>query len=210
MTSTAAVLDLYQAHRRVELVEVPELLMVSVDGEGDPGGAAFADALRTLYGVTYPAHFLCRRRFGTAPRVMPLEALWWVAGGAATDTFTRVATREAGVEDVDRSLWRWRAFIVQPEPIDEGLLALAIAAMARRSATTPPPVTVRRWREGRCAQLLHLGPYDAEAATIDALHDGIAALGYRPRGRHHEIYLGDPHRSAPERLRTILRHPVAG
>ena len=65
-----------------------------------------------------------------------------------------------------------------------------------------------RWAEGRCAQLLHIGPYAAEAPSIASLHEAIAEAGYRPRGRHHEIYLGDPRRSAPEKLRTIIRHPV--
>jgi hypothetical protein len=206
---TAALPDRYRARRdRVGLVDVPELLLASVDGEGDPGGPAFAAAIRALYGVSYTAHFLLKRRSGEAPRVLPLEGLWWVDDHAASDTFTRVATGEASIDDVDRALWCWRAFIVQPEPLDEDLLAQAVAEAARKATDAPPAVEVSRWCEGLSAQLLHVGPYAAEAPSIIALHDGIAALGYRPRGRHHEIYLGDPRRSAPEKLRTVLRHPV--
>jgi hypothetical protein len=208
MTSTSALPDLYRARQgRVDVVDVPEQLVVAVDGRGDPGGPEFAAAVQALYAVSYPAHFLVKKRLGEAPRVMPLEALWWVEDGAALDTFTRVATGEASVDDVDRSLWRWRAFIAQPAPIDEEVLAAAVDT-AEQKDPAAPRVTVERWREGRCAQLLHVGPYAAEAPSIVALHAGLAAQGYRPRGRHHEIYLGDPRRSAPEKLRTILRHPV--
>lgn len=208
MATAASVLDLYRGRKgRVDLVDVPELLLVAVDGQGDPGGPDFAVAIQALYGVSYPAHFLIRKRHGQAPRVMPLEALWWVEDDDARDTFTRVATGEANVEDTDRSLWRWRAFMVQPDPLDEIVLEEAIAEATRKDPTRSA-VTVERWREGLCAQTMHVGPYAAEAPSIVALHRGIAELGYRPRGRHHEIYLGDPRRSAPERLRTILRHPV--
>lgn len=207
--TTTAVPDLYRARRgKVEIVDVPDLLLASVDGEGDPNGPAFADAVRALYGVSYTAHFLLKKRAGAAPRVLPLEGLWWVDDHAAVDTFTRVATGEADVDDVDRGLWRWRAFMVQPAPLDDDLLAEAVDASARKATGPLPVVQVSHWCEGLSAQLLHVGPYAAEAPSIVALHEGIAALGYRPRGRHHEIYLGDPRRSAPEKLRTLLRHPV--
>jgi hypothetical protein len=208
MTTASSVLDLYRAHKgRVDVVDVPEILIAAVDGQGDPDGPEFAAAIQALYGVSYPAHFLAMKRLGEAPRVMPLEALWWVEDDAATDTFTQVATGEASVDDVDRSLWRWRAFIVQPAPLDEDVLAAAVDTAAQKNPAGPP-VIVERWHEGLSAQILHVGPYAAEAPSIVALHDGLTALGYRARGRHHEIYLGDPRRSAPEKLRTILRHPV--
>jgi hypothetical protein len=208
MATAPSVLDLYRARAgTVSLVDVPELLVASVDGQGDPGGPEFAAAIQALYGVSYPAHFLAKKRHGQVPRVMPLEALWWVDDDDARDTFTRVAVGEASVDEVDRSLWRWRALIVQPTPIDETVLEAAIAEALRKNPASPP-VRMERWREGLSAQILHIGPYAAEAPSIVALHEGIAELGYRPRGRHHEIYVGDPRRSAPERLRTILRHPV--
>jgi hypothetical protein len=109
----------------------------------------------------------------------------------------------------DRDRWRWQAMIMQPEPIDAGMVA---AALAQARAKKPSPELERlhyqRWAEGRCAQLLHVGPYAREGPSIVRLHQAIAAARYRPRGRHHEIYLGDPRRSAPDKLRTILRHPV--
>jgi len=207
-TSTLSLMELYRARAtRVDLVDVPELLVVAVDGAGSPEGPAFAEAIQTLYPVSYGAHFLLKKRTGTAPRVMPLEALWWVDDQAAQDTFTLVATGQASVDDVDRALWRWRALIVQPEPVDEALLAEAVEG-ARVKAPAIDRLYIERWHEGLAAQVLHVGPYAAEAPTIVRLHDAIAGLGYQARGRHHEIYLGDPRRSAPEKLRTIIRHPV--
>ena len=98
---------------------------------------------------------------------------------------------------------------MQPDPIDAELIAAATAeAAGKKDLPGLARLEYIRWAEGRCAQLLHIGPYAAEAPSIAALHEAIAEAGYRPRGRHHEIYLGDPRRSAPEKLRTIIRHPV--
>jgi hypothetical protein len=134
--------------------------------------------------------------------------LWWVADGADQDTFTAIAIGAASTDNIDRQLWRWRALIVQPEPLDEAILNKAIEGVRGKAPAALGRLRVERWHEGLCAQLLHVGPYAAEAPSIIRLHKGIADVGYRPRGRHHEIYLGDPRRSAPDQLRTILRHPV--
>lgn len=97
---------------------------------------------------------------------------------------------------------------MQPGPIDQLTVDLAVERARAKGVPDLGLLRYERWQEGRCAQLLHVGPYDAEAPTIATLHQAISSLGSRPRGRHHEIYLGDPRRSAPERLRTILRKPV--
>ena len=98
--------------------------------------------------------------------------------------------------------------IMQPEPIDAGVVTNALEQARAKGLAALGRVALLEWEEGRCAQLLHVGPYTDEAPSLRALHAGIAGAGLRPRGRHHEIYLGDPRRSAPERLRTILRQPV--
>jgi hypothetical protein len=193
----------------VSFVDVPEFGFVTVAGRGAPGGAEFTDALQALYTVSYGAHFLVKKEQGHAPRVMPLEALWWVDDPDQQDIVAAVASGQATMADTDRDLWRWQAMIMQPAPIDADVVGRALAQALRNK---PAPGLARlvylRWAEGRCAQLLHIGPYAAEGPAIVRLHDSMAAAGYRPRGRHHEIYLGDPRRSAPEKLRTILRHPV--
>jgi hypothetical protein len=196
VTITAFAYDrLYKPQRdTVELVDVPELGFLRIDGQGAPDGPEFAAAVQDLYSVSYAAHHLAKQVYGEAPRVMPLEALWWHGTG------------QAWAPDADRRDWSWSAMIMQPDPVDADLVAQAMAGGPNPGA--PDRIALVRWAEGRCAQLLHIGPYAAEGLSIRRLHRAIAAYGLRPRGRHHEIYLGDPRRSAPAHLRTLLRQPV--
>jgi hypothetical protein len=193
----------------VDIVDVPEFGFAVVTGGGAPGGPEFTQALQALYSVSYTAHFLVKKHYGEAPRVMPLEALWWMDDLVQQDIVMAVALGQATMTDTDRDRWRWQAMIMQPAPIDGEVIAAALA-QAREKKPSPglDQLTYQRWAEGRCAQLMHVGPYADEGPSLVRLHGAITAAGYRPRGRHHEIYLGDPRRSAPERLRTILRHPV--
>jgi hypothetical protein len=201
---------LYVARRgTVEFVDVPELGFVAVDGEGPPGGDAFRNAIQALYSVSYGAHFALKKSSGAAPRVMPLEALWWVEGAAAQATMRRIAAGEASMVDSDRDQWRWRAMIVQLPPIGPALTEQAITdARTKKGIAALDVLHYMRWAEGPSAQIMHVGPYASEQTTLVALHQAIADSGMRPRGRHHEIYLGDPRTSAPAKLRTILRQPV--
>ena len=193
----------------VDIVDVPEFGFVAVTGTGEPGGAEFTEAVQALYSVSYGAHFRLKKLTGEAPRVMPLEGLWWVDDPAQQNIVAAVARGEVTMADSDRGSWRWQALIMQPDPIDAELIAAATAeAAGKKELPGLARLEYTRWAEGRCAQLLHIGPYAAEAPSIAALHEAIAEAGYRPRGRHHEIYLGDPRRSAPDKLRTIIRHPV--
>jgi hypothetical protein len=194
---------------RVDVVDVPELGFVVVTGSGDPNGPEFQEATQALYSVSYGAHFLVKKETGSAPKVLPLEGLWWVDDPAQQQLLARVVTGEAAMGDTDRSSWRWQAMIQQPDEIGPETVQRAIArAREKKPSAALNRLTYLRWTEGSAAQILHVGPYSAEGPTLRALHDGIDAAGLRPRGRHHEIYLGDPRRSAPEKLRTILRQPV--
>ncbi|KRE52530.1 GyrI-like domain-containing protein [Phycicoccus sp. Soil748] len=200
---------LYKPRRgRVELVDVPELSYLVVPGQGAPEGFDFAAAIQALYAVSWGAHFLSRKAFGEAPAVMPLEALWWVEGERQQGIVEEVARGGATMADTDRGEWRWEAMIVQGDPIDAVVVAEAVAQARGKNLTALDRIELRTWTEGRCAQLLHVGPYAEEAPSLARLHTAIADGGLRPRGRHHEIYLGDPRRAAPQRLRTILRQPV--
>jgi hypothetical protein len=193
----------------VDLIDVPEFGFAVVTGTGAPGGGEFTDALQALYAISYGAHFLARKQYGEAPGVMPLEALWWVDDPDQQDILAAVARGQASMADTDRDRWRWQAMIMQPDPIDGGLVEAALTrARDNKASAALERLRYIRWAEGRCAQLLHVGPYAAEGPSIARLHQAITAAGGRPRGRHHEIYLGDPRRSAPEKLRTILRQPV--
>jgi hypothetical protein len=200
---------LYAGRRgRVDFVDVPELGYAAVDGTGAPDGPAFAHAIGALYAVSYGAHFALKKTGAEAPRVMPLETLWWVEGADAQRTMELIGAGEAEMAASDRSSWRWRALIVQLDPLDEDAIQEAIAAATAKGDAAVGEVRHLRWAEGRCAQVLHVGPYAAEQPTIVALHSAIAGHGDEPIGRHHEIYLGDPLRSAPDKLRTLIRQPV--
>ncbi|HEU5161020.1 MAG TPA: GyrI-like domain-containing protein [Streptosporangiaceae bacterium] len=211
MTNTA--IDLGALHKvrkgSVDFVDIPELGFLTVEGSGRPGGAAFTSAVQALYTVSYGARFLLKKERGAAPPTMPLEAQWWVDDPEQRDVLAAVALGSATMTDTDQARWRWRAMIVQPDPVDVDVIAAAIDRARAKTLPALRDLRYERWAEGRCAQLLHVGPYSAESPSIVRLHEAIAAAGYRPRGRHHEIYLSDPRRCAPGKLRTILRHPVA-
>lgn len=201
---------LYSAPRHPIVVEVPELPLVAIDGSGGPEGEEFQAAVRALYSVTYGIHFALTRRDGTAPHVRPLEALWWSEDPAQFDTVMGIRGGTVnGFAEADRASWSWTAMITQPDAIDLDLVE-RVTAEAGRTRALPALRWLRfsRWCEGSCVQVMHVGPYSEEPATVALMHEFIAERALRPVGRHHEIYLGDPRRCAPERLRTILRQPV--
>lgn len=210
MTRTASSVEsLYKARKGVvDIVHVPKMGYVVVGGAGAPEGPAFAAAMKALYTVSYGSHFVAKKRYGEAPRVMPLEALWWLDDPSQQDIVTAVALGTADMSDTDRDQWRWQAMIMQPAPIGEEIVRQAVSQAMKSSLEALDRLYFLLWEEGLCAQTLHVGPYAEERPTIVRLHEAIREAGYRPRGRHHEIYLGDPRRSAPEKLRTLLRHPV--
>ena len=191
--------ELYLPGRTPSLVEVPEMTFLMVDGQGDPNTtAAFGEAINALYAVAYGVKFAVRRMSsgGIDFGVMPLEALWWSADAPT-------------LRLDDKSEWHWTAMIMQPAPVTAAIVKDACAEAARKRPT-PGLALLRhqRFAEGTAAQVLHIGPYGEEGPTIRALHEFIAASGYTPSGKHHEIYLGDPRRCAAEKLRTIIRQPV--
>jgi hypothetical protein len=178
------------------LVEVPDLTYLMTDGEGDPNGnPAFEAALGLLYGLSYAVRFRLKKE-GLDSKVMPLEGLFCAEDPAA---FT---------ED-RRGEWKWTLMILQPA--EAGLPMFDEAAVALRKKKKLPALPA--WRletlsEGLCAQVLHKGPYAAEGPTVAALHGFLRERGYGFGGRHHEVYLSDPNRAAPERMRTVIRQPL--
>jgi hypothetical protein len=211
MTSTSIdPATLYHVRKgHVDIVDVPDFGWFAVEGVGAPEGDDFAAAIQALYGASYTVHFILKKERGEAPGVGPLEALWWIDDPAQQRLFAAVAAGTATAADTDRDRWHWRAMICQPAAVDADLAQRAIArTRAKRPSAALDRLRFVRWAEGRCAQVLHIGPYSEEAPSITRLHSGIAAAGFRPRGYHHEIYLSDPRRAAPEKLLTILRQPI--
>jgi len=206
MTTRATKLDLrrelkalYAPPSTPVMVEVPELTFVMVDGQGDPNTAeAYRDAVAALYAVSYALKFALKRApDGLDYAVMPLEGLWWADDMAEFDV-----ERKAD--------WRWTMMIAQPEAVTPDRFAHARAEVARKkNLPALERLRLERFAEGRAAQVLRRGPYSAEGPTIAALHAFIRERGDALDGKHHEIYLGDPRRTAPERLKTVIRQPVA-
>lgn len=187
----------YTATAEPGLVKVPERAYLMIDGHGDPNSApAYADALNALYPLSYGLRQAVKEASGIAYKVMPLEGLWWV------DDLSRLNFD-------DKSDWRWTMMISQPDEVTDELAAAVLPAVtAAKGLTAGSRVRRERFGDGTAAQVLHRGPYAQEAPTIARLHRFIADNGWTLRGRHHEIYLSDPRRTAPERLRTILRQPI--
>lgn len=186
-------------HGEFEVVTVPPMRYLMIDGHGDPNVAAeYEDSLATLYPMAYALKFLSKKELERDYVVPPLEALWWADDMAAFTTAR------------DTSQWDWTVLSLVPEWIEDAHVEAARAAVARKGASRLDALRVETLDEGLCVQTLHLGPYDAEGPVLERMHDEvIAARGLVRTGRHHEIYLSDPRRAAPERLRTILRQPVA-
>ena len=192
-------LDAYKAKAgEFRILQVPQQQYLMLDGAGDPNTEAFARAIETLYPVAYKLKFASKRQLGRDFVVMPLEGLWW-----ADDMAAFTARR-------DKSRWSWTLMILQPEWIDDALFADAVAQVGAKNAPARfGEVRLETLDEGDCVQTLHLGSFDDETETLARLHDEfIPANGLRMTGRHHEIYLSDFRKTAPEKLRTILRQPV--
>jgi hypothetical protein len=198
--------DVKRAHRELyapsarefTLVDVPPMRYLAVDGHGDPNSAAeYADAVEALYAVSYTVKFRSKRELGRDFVVAPLEGLW------RADDPSVFVTREKGA-------WDWTMLIAQPDWIDDAFVADAVAAArAKRDRPALDRVRLIELHEGPSVQILHLGPYDDEGPTLARMHDEwMPQHGLTFGGDHHEIYLGDPRRTAPEKLRTILRQPV--
>ncbi len=194
--------DLYNpSAKQVVTVDVPALNFLMVDGAGNPNTApAYADALQALYGVSYTLKFMLKKRgVGEEYTVMPLEGLWW--------------TDDMGQFRADaKDEWRWTSMILQPAFISAEHVAEAAEELRRKKGAEAPAalglLRLEIYHEGLAAQIMHIGPYAAEAPTIQRIHAYIHEQGYALAGKHHEIYLGDPRRTAPEKLKTIIRQPM--
>ena len=182
----------YTAKRKPELIDVPEGRFLAILGKGDPNGREYQEATQALYGLSYTLKFDQKAK-GRDYTVMHLEGLWWVEGGVFDLN-----------DPAPREQWRWKSMIRQPSIIAEEMRP----KVREKSGPKVDEVKLESFHEGRSAQVLHVGPYSQEGPTIQLLHGFIEQSGYRPRGDHHEIYLGDPRRTKPENLKTILRHPV--
>jgi hypothetical protein len=190
---------LYQPSAKdVSVVDVPDMNFLMVDGQGDPTTSReYQEALEALYTVAYQLKFTIKGRDPELDYIIPPpEGLWWA--------------RDMGAFSMDdRDAWQWTAMIMQPDQVTEALFDEAVKEVKRKKDLPGlGKLRLERYHEGRAVQNLHLGPYSAEGPTIEKLHAFARENGYQLRGKHHEIYLSDPRRTAPEKIRTVIRQPV--
>jgi len=188
----------YIPPREFVIVDVPDMQFVMVDGHGDPNTAQeYKDAIESLYAVAYKMKFISKKTLERDYTVPPLEGLWW-----AEDMATFL-TRE-------KSQWDWTMMIMTPEWISVEIFAEAVKQV--RQAKDPASldqVRLERYQEGLSVQIMHIGSYDDEGPVLAQMHsDFIPDSGLIENGKHHEIYLSDPRRVVPEKMKTVLRQPV--
>ncbi|MDP4198789.1 MAG: GyrI-like domain-containing protein [Bacteroidota bacterium] len=191
--------ELFSASSKTpKVVTVPKMQYLMIDGKGDPNKSKeFQDAVQALYGLAYTMKF-DRKKQGKESdyKIAPLEGLWW-------------SENMSDFSNNNRTKWQWTLMLEQPDSITKTEVAKAAKEVEeKKHLDTVSNVRLEKWSEGECAQIMHIGPYSSEAPTIEKLHDFIRDQGADISGKHHEIYLGDPRRSAPEKLKTILRQPL--
>jgi hypothetical protein len=197
---------LYAPTEKPFIVDVPEMTFIMVDGKGDPNtGAEYKAALEVLYGLSYGVKM--SKMGGARPEgyfdfvVPPLEGLWYSAGGGL---ITDIA---------DKDRFCWTSMIRQPDFVTPELFEnIKTAAAKKKAGLNFSAARLQKFSEGLCAQILHIGSYDDEPRSTAVLEQFIAASGYSAdftdKRRHHEIYLSDPRKAAPEKLKTIIRYPI--
>jgi hypothetical protein len=185
--------------KEISFVNVPQMNFVMIDGSGDPNKAKeYQEAIEALYSISYTIKFTIKKEQEIDYGVMPLESLWWA------DDMSLFTT--------NKDIWKWTAMIMQPEYVTRAVFDIALREVEKKKRL--PALSKARFQsfhEGRSAQIMYFGPYSAEGSTIAMIHKFIKEHGYAFDGllqKHHEIYLSDPRRTAPDKLKTIIRQPV--
>ena len=192
--------QLYSASaKKAEIIDVPPMNFLMVDGEGNPNTSErFQQGVETLFRLSYTLKFMIKKGdlqidYG----VLPLEGLWW------TDDMAEFSVEKKGD-------WKWTALIMQPELVSDNLVNEAREQVRVKKKTDfVDEIRFESYNEGRAAQILHIGPFEDEGPTIEKLHQFIEDWGHSLGGKHHEIYLSDIRRAAPEKWRTIIRQPIS-
>ena len=182
---------------KMEIVDVPEMSFLMIDGHGDPNTSQdYQDTINALYTMAYTLKF-ASKAMGRDFAVMPLEGLWWMEDMSAFS-----------LENKDR--WDWTMMIVQPDWVTSVMVETAREEAARKKDPSAlPRIRFESYHEGLSVQTMYVGPYADEHDTIMELHAFAEEEGYVLSGKHHEVYLSDPRRTAPDKLRTVIRQPVA-
>jgi len=185
--------------KKFAVVDVPPMQFLMIDGHGDPNTAQeYQEAVEALYGVSYKLKFMSKKELGKDYVVPPLEGLWWAEN------------MESFASQRDKSRWDWTMMIMQPEWITPEMVETAAQEVEKKKGLPGlNKLRLETYHEGLCVQIMHTGSYDDEGPILAELHNEfIPNNGYKEAGKHHEIYLSDPRKVAPEKLKTVLRQPV--
>lgn len=181
--------------KQVTIIDVPDMNFLMVDGQGAPASPQYQEAIEALYAVAYALKFNIKKAQGIDYGVMPLEGLWWA------DDMTKFLE--------DKNKWRWDMMIMQPKYVTKELFKEAVEQVREKKAPTAlDKVRFECYHEGKAAQIMHVGPFSAEGPNVEKIHAAIKAAGHELSGKHHEIYLSDARKAAPEKWKTILRQPM--
>ena len=184
--------------KEASLVDIPAANWLMMDGQGDPNtDQSYKDAIEVLFSVSYAAKFMVKKSaLAIDYGVMPLESLWW------TDDISTFAV-------ANKKDWNWTAMVLQPSFVSRETLRAAIEQVKmKKKLAALAALRLETFAEGRCAQILHIGPFSEEGPTVARLHQFIADTGNTPCGKHHEIYLSDIRKAAPDNWKTIIRQPI--
>lgn len=184
--------------KEVTFVGIPSFNFLMIDGEGDPNtSVAFQESVKALYSIAYAVKFACKSGKNTYDFVVPpLEGLWWC------DNMEEFSINE-------KNKWKWTLMIMLPDYVTEEIFTAAKQKVIdKKEAKLAESVRFEFFDEGASAQIMHIGPYSAEGPTVESLHKVILSSGYVFAGKHHEIYLSDTRKTAPEKLKTIIRMPI--
>ena len=183
--------------KEVSIVKVPKMNFLMIDGIGDPNTSkAYSDSIETLYSVSYSIKFILKKEKEIDYVVMPLEGLWWA------EDMGQFSTK-------NKDKWKWTSMIMQPDFVDKKVFEMAFEQVKiKKNLLMLSKIRFQSFNEGLSVQIMYIGPYSAETPTIEKLHKFVKESGHNLRGKHHEIYLSDPRKTTPERIKTIIRQPI--
>lgn len=187
----------FPSAKEVEVIQVPKFNYLMIDGSGDPNvSLEFQEAVQALYAASYTLKFMIKKEKKIDYPVMALEGLWW-------------SPNMMGLNMEQKSEWKWTLMILQPKTVTKALFRKAVKqATERKGLAALGKLRLESFTEGLSVQIMHIGPYAAEVPTIEKLHGFAKDRGLELRGKHHEIYLSDPRKAKPEKMRTVIRQPV--
>lgn len=182
---------------KVEIVDVPQMNFLMIDGEGDPNTSqSYKEAIEAIYPTAYTIKFKVKRgSMSIDYGVLPLEGLWW-------------ADNPSAFSEGRKNEWKWRMMIMQPSFVTRQMFKESVfEVLKKKNPVALEKIRFESYKESKAAQIMHIGPFSEEGPTIEELHLDIKKGGYKIAGFHHEIYLSDIRKAAPEKWKTIIRQP---